>query len=502
MPAPQPISSTTGAERPNQASVSSTGAGPPLSRACIPSSGHSRSHVACWAPESVVRRVRKLVTRGDAATWLGAEVGGCPEPKIGDIGPGRMHPSMVAHQGLSTRIVVQIDTQQLPSAGTESRRPRRPEHPLATMPAEVPTFSVGTGLVCRTRLGNREGCQIFVDALTRFAEQSRNPRLTPIIRRVAAPLRVAVRGRDGVGRGTVAAALTAAGVAVSPDESAADVDAVVIAEALKPEDRSLICAAPPADVIILNKADLSGFGAGGPLAQAHRRAADYRAMTGVPRRSDGRPARHRRPGRRIGRRAACACPRARRPDVDRRVRGIASIRCRARCDGACSTRWIGSASLTRCWRSGRAPTPPRWRRLLRRLSLLDRVVAHIDAAGAPVRYRRVRSAITELHALAAQSGDERLAEFLSTDDTVLAVMAAAVDVVEAAGVRVDSGDDPAAHLRRAVHWRRYGRGPVDALHRSCAADICRGSLRLLGRCHGEPTRSQRPTPSWRRSSRG
>jgi hypothetical protein len=55
-----------------------------------------------------------------------------------------------------------------------------------------------------------------------------------------------------------------------------------------------------------------------------------------------------------------------------------------------------------------------------------------------------------------------------------------VGVVEA-GVAVDRGDDAAAHLRRAVRWRRYSRGPVDALHRSCGADIARGSLRLLGR---------------------
>jgi len=98
-----------------------------------------------------------------------------------------------------------------------------------------------------------------------------------------------------------------------------------------------------------------------------------------------------------------------------------------------------------------------------------------------VRYRRVRSALAELNSLAVQSGDERLPEFLSTDDTVLAVMAAAVDVVEAEGAAVDRGDDAAAHLRRAVHWQRYSRGPVDALHRSCGADIARGSLRLLGR---------------------
>jgi hypothetical protein len=61
------------------------------------------------------------------------------------------------------------------------------------------------------------------------------------------------------------------------------------------------------------------------------------------------------------------------------------------------------------------------------------------------------------------------------------MMAAAVDVVEAAGLSVDRGDDPSSHLRRAAHWRRYSRGPVDALHRSCGADIARGSLRLLGR---------------------
>jgi hypothetical protein len=79
-----------------------------------------------------------------------------------------------------------------------------------------------------------------------------------------------------------------------------------------------------------------------------------------------------------------------------------------------------------------------------------------------------------------QSGDDPLGEFLSTDETVLAVMGAAVDVVEAAGVAVDRGDDAASHLRRAVHWRRYSRGPVDAVHRSCGADISRGSLRLLG----------------------
>jgi hypothetical protein len=119
--------------------------------------------------------------------------------------------------------------------------------------------------------------------------------------------------------------------------------------------------------------------------------------------------------------------------------------------------------------------------LMRKISLVDRVVAHLDAAAAPVRYLRVKSAIAELRALAAQFNDEQLDQFLTTDDTVLAVMTAAVDVVEAAGVFVDRGDDAEAHRRRAVYWRRYGRGPVGELHRRCSADICRGSLRLLGR---------------------
>jgi hypothetical protein len=62
-----------------------------------------------------------------------------------------------------------------------------------------------------TRAGSTEGHQIFADALMRFAEQNHCLRFAPIIARVGASLRVAVQGRDGVGRGTVAAALTASG---------------------------------------------------------------------------------------------------------------------------------------------------------------------------------------------------------------------------------------------------------------------------------------------------
>jgi len=58
----------------------------------------------------------------------------------------------------------------------------------------MPTFAVGTGF---HSVGLTEGHQIFVDALTRFAAQSGNPRLTPIIDRFAVQLSVAVRSGYG-----------------------------------------------------------------------------------------------------------------------------------------------------------------------------------------------------------------------------------------------------------------------------------------------------------------
>ena len=118
--------------------------------------------------------------------------------------------------------------------------------------------------------------------------------------------------------------------------------------------------------------------------------------------------------------------------------------------------------------------------VLRRLSQVDRVMAQLAATGAEVRYRRVRTALVQLRTLAAH-GRPALSEFLSGDNAAIAVMAAAVDVVQAAGLTVDHDDQPSAHLHRALHWHRYSRGPVNDLHRSCGADICRGSLRLLRR---------------------
>ena len=74
----------------------------------------------------------------------------------------------------------------------------------------------------------------------------------------------------------------------------------------------------------------------------------------------------------------------------------------------------------------------------------------------------------------------------STDAAVLARMRAAVEVLRAAGVEIDITGDRESHLRRAVRWHRYSRGPAPALHRACAADIVRGSLRLWSLAGGVP----------------
>jgi len=317
--------------------------------------------------------------------------------------------------------------------------------------------------------------------LTRVADETRNPRLAAIARRLGAPLRVAVHGRPGVGRHTVARALAAAGVDTGVEVSAdgtADVDVVVAAEVLKPEDEALLGGGPA--VLVLNKADLCGFGGGGPLAVAHRLAAAWRAGTGVPA---------------VPMVALLAVA-----DLDDDLLGVLRVLVAEPAD------LTSTDAFTQCAHSLAVPVrrrlierldrfgiahavlalgngvdaealPSLWREL----SQVDCVVAQVAAAGAPVRYHRLKTAIAEIRTLAVQSDDRRLTDLLADDDTVQATMAAAVDVVEAAGVCVDRGDDPGAHLARAVHWRRYGRGPVDALHRSCAADITRGSLRLLGR---------------------
>lgn len=324
----------------------------------------------------------------------------------------------------------------------------------------------------------REGAAILVpdfdDVLTRFAQECGDAAVSAVAARLGAPLRVAVTGRVGVGRATLARALAGAGRRVV--EYTPDVAVVVAAEAVKPEDAASVAAWRGADVpvvVVGNKADLTGpippdalrrLGCGehgdvpvepvvalladvsldgdelGALRLLAVQASDLRSASAF---LD----------------AAHPLPR------DVRLRLLRTLGLR------------GVAHSVRALRDGAdmCDLPA----LLREVSGFDRVLDRLDALAAPARYDRIRAALAELQGRAA--GDDRIAAFLADDDTVLAVMTAAVDVVQAAGLVVDRGADAAAHLRRAVWWRGYSRGPVSPLHRACGADIARGSLRLFER---------------------
>ena len=64
------------------------------------------------------------------------------------------------------------------------------------------------------------GAPSFVDELSRFAAGCADPRVSAIADKAAAPLGVAVRGRPGVGRSTVARALAQAATASGIDRDA------------------------------------------------------------------------------------------------------------------------------------------------------------------------------------------------------------------------------------------------------------------------------------------
>jgi hypothetical protein len=232
-------------------------------------------------------------------------------------------------------------------------------------------------------------------------------------------------------------------------------------------------------LVVLTKADLAGFGAGGPIAVADRRAAAIQSLTGVPTVSM------------VGLLAVAALD----DDLVAALRTLtAEPADLTSTDGFSATPHslpqsvrtrlldtldlFGIAHGVLALQQGTEPAA--LPAVMRGLSGLDRVLARLGAVGAQARYQRLRTALVRLHAMAA-TGAPGLAEFLACDGTVIAVMAAAVDVVEAAGMPVATDDEPQAHLHRALHWHRYSRGPVDTLHRQCGADICRGSLRLLRR---------------------
>ena len=290
------------------------------------------------------------------------------------------------------------------------------------------------------------GHTIFTDRLARFAAKVDHPAVAAVAVTAGADLAITVHGRAGVGRGTVARAL-AGFVGTGPG----DVDVHVVAEVVKPEDEVAIrtSAARRPTLVVLNKADL--------VTGARALCARYRVRTGVP-----------------------TVP---------MVAHLADVRVDDELLSALRTAPAGRHLLDTLDLYGVAHALPALRagadaaalrRVLRARSGVAGVVAALAPLLAEARYRRVHSACAALETIAAM-GDEQVAAFLCDDDTVIACMAAAVDVVEAAGITVDPSDDPAAHLRRAAHWQRYRRGPVNVVHTACASDIARGSLRLWRR---------------------
>jgi hypothetical protein len=102
---------------------------------------------------------------------------------------------------------------------------------------------------------------------------------------------VAVSGRRGVGRSTVAHALARAGelcgTITVTTSSEADVDVYVVAEVVKPEDCDAIAATGRPVLAVLNKADLiattqSGRQPHGPTIAARDWSARLSTRTGVP----------------------------------------------------------------------------------------------------------------------------------------------------------------------------------------------------------------------------
>jgi len=290
-----------------------------------------------------------------------------------------------------------------------------------------------------------------------------------------------VSGRRGVGRSTVAHALARAGdlrgtITLTSKPARADVDVYVVADVVKPEDRDAIAATARPVLAVLNKADLiattePGRHPHGPTVAARNRCARLSARTGMP----VEPL--------VGLLAVAVLDNLVDDTMWAALQALAaqrSVPTQLRCGLVDTLDVFGVAQAVAAIRRGasRAETGA----LLRGLSCVDEVVDKIGVLGAQVHYQRVLDAAAELETLAVT--DRRMAEFLSRDETVVARMLAAMDVVEAVGMNVDRYDTAAAHLRRAVKWHRYRRGPVAGMHRACGADIVRGSLRLWAKVGG------------------
>ena len=303
----------------------------------------------------------------------------------------------------------------------------------------------------------------------------------PVAARLAddlgAPLRVVVCGRSGSGRDTVRRALRGAGAVVADPDEFADVAVYVFAETLTPEDRAALAAGRRPSVAVLNKADLSCFRGNGPMAAAAERCSELERRTGVP----TRPL------------AALLAVAAAQPAVlDQSLLDalrVVTIE-PARLTPEIGRRLLAELDLfgiaTAVAAVGRGADRAALVSLLREVSGVQAVLAAIDRAGAPIRYRRLIQALAQLAELAVGPGGAGVAQFLAADAVVLARMAAAVDVIAAPETAAGPTGGRSAQLRRAIHWQRYARGPVSGLHRACGIDIARGALRLWVQAGGIP----------------
>ncbi|BBZ42711.1 hypothetical protein [Mycobacterium conspicuum] len=282
------------------------------------------------------------------------------------------------------------------------------------------------------------GHRAFVSELARFAAEGIDERLAAVAERAAAPVRVAVRGRRGVGRSAVARALNIGDIGAAREP---DVLVYVLAEVVKPEDARAVAAARCPVLAVLNKADVTGFAGDGPMALARARCTHFSELLGVR-----------------------VLP----------MSGLLAVAAQLEDPGSGALGPFGAAVAVAAARRGIPPAQVR--ALLRRVSGVDAVLDRLDGVSADVRYRRVLDAVAELEALAVANPD--IGGFLARDDTVLARMAAAVDVAESAGLDVEECRDRAGYLARAARWQRYGRAQARVVHRACGADIARGSLRL------------------------
>jgi hypothetical protein len=317
----------------------------------------------------------------------------------------------------------------------------------------------------------------FADVLTAAAGIFDESALARLADDVSAPLRVAVVGRSGAGRDTVRRALRGVGVLVAGPGKPADLDVYVFVETLTPEDTAALTAARRPAVALLNKSDLTCFRGAGPMAVAASRCRDWERRTGVP----TRPL------------AALLAVAASDPVVlDRSLidalrtvtvdpaRLSPAIRRRLLCE--LDLFGIATAAAAVCAGADRATLAE----LLRHARGVQVVLDEIVRAAAAVRYGRLIGALAGLAERAVGPQGARVADFLASDAVVLARMAAAMDAMEARDLPPGPADGGADHLSRAIHWQRYARGPVAALHRGCGTDITRGALRLWLRAGGIP----------------